>query len=112
MFNLGSTRANACAPLLHIVCPEPVAVLFFGETPFACCHAPNIRREQLAVDLRREFTAVIAEADAEAQSSFDIEGSLGGGAAASVLPLLSLTTTALSFSTLTRVLFRIAFQYK
>lgn len=30
----------------------------------------------------------------------------------SVLPLLSLTTTALSFSTLTRVLFRIAFQYK
>lgn len=64
------------------------------------------------MDLRREFTAVIAEADAEAQSSFDIEGSLGGGAAASVLPLLSLTTTALSFSTLTRVLFRIAFQYK
>lgn len=63
------------------------------------------------MDLRREFTAVMAEADAEAQSSFDIEGSLGGSAA-SVLPLLSLTTTALSFSTLTRVLFRIAFQYK
>lgn len=61
--------------------------------------------------MRREFTAVMAEADAEAQSSFDIEGSLGGSTA-SVLPLLSLTTTALSFSTLTRVLFRIAFQYK
>ena len=30
----------------------------------------------------------------------------------SVLPLLSLTTTALSFGTLTRVLFRIAFRYK
>lgn len=30
----------------------------------------------------------------------------------SVLPLLSLTTTALSFSTLTQVLFRIAFRYK
>ncbi|PRW51014.1 putative aarF domain-containing kinase chloroplastic [Chlorella sorokiniana] len=70
-------------------------------------------KDQLAVDLQREFTAVMAEAEAEAQSSFDIEGSMGGGgASASVLPLLSLTTTALSFSTLTRVLFRIAFQYK
>ncbi|PRW05742.1 putative aarF domain-containing kinase chloroplastic [Chlorella sorokiniana] len=73
----------------------------------------GLGEDQLAVDLQREFTAVMAEAEAEAQSSFDIEGSMGGGgASASVLPLLSLTTTALSFSTLTRVLFRIAFQYK
>ncbi|KAL4447963.1 hypothetical protein ABPG75_005182 [Micractinium tetrahymenae] len=74
---------------------------------------PGTDKEQLAVDLRREFTAVIAEAEAE-----------GGGSSSSgmiaedephlqaVLPLLSLTTTALSFGTLTRVLFRIAFRYK
>jgi hypothetical protein len=45
---------------------------------------------------------VIAEAEDQATSS-ELQ---------SVLPLLSLTTTQLSFSTLTRVLFRIAFRYK
>ena len=78
-------------------------------------------RARLAADLRREFTAVIASAEAEAQSSFELEGGGGGGSGDSldgssqlhsVLPLLSLTTTALSFSTLTRVLFRIAFRYR
>jgi hypothetical protein len=79
------------------------------------------------VDLRREFTAVMAEAEAsESGGGGGGGGALGsmedGGAGAgsgdearglqSVLPLLSLTTTALSFTTLTRVLFRIAFRYR
>lgn len=77
---------------------------------------PGTDKEQLAVDLRREFTAVIAKAEAADKSS----GSDGGSGLMAgeephlqaVLPLLSLTTTALSFGTLTRVLFRIAFRYK
>ncbi|KAL4425135.1 hypothetical protein ABPG77_008240 [Micractinium sp. CCAP 211/92] len=72
-------------------------------------------KEQLAVDLRREFTAVIAEAEATDGAT---SGGIGGILAddeprlQAMLPLLSLTTTALSFGTLTRVLFRIAFRYK
>ena len=57
---------------------------------------------QLAADLREEFTRVMAEAEDQSTSS-ELQ---------SVLPLLSLTTTQLSFSTLTRVLFRIAFRYR
>lgn len=74
------------------------------------------------MDLRREFTAVMEEAEAatEAAGEGAAEGGSGGGPMVyaepqqlhAVLPLLSLTTTALSFSTLTRVLFRIAFRYK
>jgi hypothetical protein len=40
------------------------------------------------------------------------DGPAVGSRSPSVLPLLSLTTTALSFTALTRVLFRIAFRYK
>lgn len=70
---------------------------------------------QLAADLRREFTAVIASAEAQASSDAGDDGIGSGGGSAqlqSVLPLLSLTTTALSFASLTRVLFRIAFSYR
>ena len=100
------------------------------------------RRERLARDLRREFSAVMAEAEAKSATGAAVTGSAlgsldeelsisavsagakgaagaggadggaGGAQLQSVLPLLSLTTTALSFSTLTRVLFRIAFRYK
>lgn len=103
-------------------------------------------RVQLAIDLRNEFTAVMAEADGKGVASSsssssskssnsrrgssrgtlgNIMGSNGlmgsidaadgpavGSRSPSVLPLLSLTTTALSFTALTRVLFRIAFRYK
>lgn len=93
-------------------------------------------KDQLAIDLRREFTAVMAEAEAKSSMSGGATGSIMGSVLASitgsidlddaepvaadlaepqlqsVLPLLSLTTTALSFSTLTQVLFRIAFRYK
>lgn len=110
---------------------KPVSLCLIAESssPLAC-------RDQLAIDLRREFTAVMAEAEAKSSMSGGATGSIMGSVLASitgsidlddaepvaadlaepqlqsVLPLLSLTTTALSFSTLTQVLFRIAFRYK
>ena len=44
--------------------------------------------------------------------SSELEAELAALSGAGQLPLLSLQTTNLSFSTLTRVLFRIAFRYK
>ena len=114
-------------PVVHPLCPSSVAVPPTAVLPYP----PLPCRAALAVDLRREFTAVIAEAQAKARSSGGGGSGRGSGRAAadtsraaaaaaggsdsssdSMLPLLSLTTTQLSFSTLTRVLFRVAFKYK
>ena len=91
----------------------------FPPPPLPCHPAAPVsspRRRQLAIDLRNEFTAVMAEAAADGDGDGDDQGGAwegeGHAQLASVLPLLSLTTTALSFATLTRVLFRIAFRYR
>ena len=89
----GACRLRATAPWP----PASLTDLSSVHCAFMCAC-----RTQLAADLREEFTRVIAEAEDQATSS-ELQ---------SVLPLLSLTTTQLSFSTLTRVLFRIAFRYK
>ena len=65
---------------------------------------PETDRQALASDLRTEFEAVLNQrAPPDAGST---------GALGRTLPLLSLQTTALSFGTLTGVLFRVAFKYK
>lgn len=67
---------------------------------------PGTNRMELADDLEREFMAVLSQAEGNGQ---------GAAATSSLnrqLPLLSLQTSALSFGTLTAVLFRVAFKYK
>jgi len=63
---------------------------------------PNTDKKMLAVDLEKEFQAVMAG------------GNNSGGSETTLkqLPLLSLQTTKLNFSTLIGVLFRLAFKYK
>jgi aarF domain-containing kinase len=65
---------------------------------------PGTDQAALAEDLRAEFSAVLASAP---------EADGGGGALqAQQLPLLSLQSSSLSFSTLAGVLFRVAFKYR
>jgi hypothetical protein len=69
---------------------------------------PGTDRRALAEDLEREFTAVLSQQQ-------EGEAAAGTGAAVELgrqLPLLSLQTAAVSFGTLTAVLFRVAFKYK
>lgn len=66
---------------------------------------PGTDQEQLAKDLEKEFTAVVAAA-APADSSTSPE------ALSSQLPLLSLQTSSLSFRVLAGVLFRVSYKYR
>lgn len=63
---------------------------------------PNTDKKMLAVDLEKEFLAVMAAG----------EDSQGDSETLKQLPLLSLQTTKLNFSTLIGVLFKLAFTYK
>jgi len=63
-------------------------------------------RAMLAQDLQREFTAVLADAVPSG------EDTLSSGTLTTQLPLLTLQTSSLSFSTLAGVLFKVAFKYR
>ncbi|GAB4815406.1 hypothetical protein N2152v2_002452 [Parachlorella kessleri] len=69
---------------------------------------PGTDRKALAQDLEREFMAVLTQQAVEEGGG----AAAGAGGLGSQLPLLSLQTAALSFGTLTAVLFRVAFKYK
>lgn len=64
---------------------------------------PETDREELAADLEHEFLLVLEENKAVAVTEGGLEGQL---------PLLTLATAGLSFKSLTRVLFRVAYKYK
>eukprot|EP00889_Picochlorum_renovo_P008621 jgi/Picre1/35651/NNA_003112.t1 len=65
---------------------------------------PETNKEMLAQDLEKEFQAVMSSGG---QNIEQAEGSIS-----KQLPLLSLQTTKLDFSTLVGVLFKLAFKYK
>jgi aarF domain-containing kinase len=66
---------------------------------------PDTDKNQLALELEKEFQAVLGLAGNE----YAIQGI---GTIQSQLPLLSLQTSSLSFSTLAGVLFRVAFKFR
>lgn len=63
---------------------------------------PGTDRELLGADLKKEFSVVLGSA----------ADSGGDSAVAAQLPLLSLQTSSLSFSTLAAVLFRVAYKFR
>lgn len=63
---------------------------------------PDTDKSMLAVDLKKEFLAVMADGNSDS----------GNPSTLQQLPLLSLQTTKLNFSTLIGVLFKLAFKYK
>lgn len=65
---------------------------------------PDTDRKQLAFELEKEFQAVLSNQDNTGQSSAE--------ALSTQLPLLSLQTSSLSFTSLAGVLFRVAFKFK
>jgi predicted unusual protein kinase regulating ubiquinone biosynthesis (AarF/ABC1/UbiB family) len=74
-------------------------------------------RAALALDLEREFTAVLAGGDGDggAGAGADANGNStarSNGALAAQLPLLSLQSSSLGFGTLAAVLFRVAYRYR
>jgi predicted unusual protein kinase regulating ubiquinone biosynthesis (AarF/ABC1/UbiB family) len=73
-------------------------------------------RAALALDLEREFTAVLAgDGDGGGGDGADANGNStarSNGALAAQLPLLSLQSSSLGFGTLAAVLFRVAYRYR
>lgn len=65
---------------------------------------PGTDRAALAADLEREFSAVLSAQQGPPEVHAPV--------VEHQLPLLSLQSSALSFGTLTAVLFRVAFKYK
>ena len=75
---------------------------------------PGTDKIMLAQDLKKEFEAVMMMGESKDKDMCDVDLELDDEVqeAAVKLPLLSLQTTKLSFSTLIGVLFKLAFKYK
>jgi aarF domain-containing kinase len=107
-----SERSAMMAALVHLGLGEWDRLV--GDLEKLELLKPGTDKVALAKDLKKEFTEVMMMGESSDKDSCDVDLELEDEVqeAALQLPLLSLQTTKLSFSTLIGVLFKLAFKYK